>query len=97
MSVPFRFFCGRMFLVSIAPSSFVSPPFVSLSLVSSFLFPGLLAMSVLLSASATELALLAGPVLGGFASAFYTRQETKSWYKTIQRPWFTPPNWVRIV
>ncbi|EGD78338.1 hypothetical protein PTSG_09404 [Salpingoeca rosetta] len=44
--------------------------------------------------SLVEAGLTVGPLLGGFASAFHTRGETKTWYKTIQLPWFTPPSWV---
>eukprot|EP01147_Barroeca_monosierra_P007313 gene7313-9722_t len=41
-----------------------------------------------------EAVLLTAPVIGGFASAIHTRNDTKTWYQTIYRPWFTPPNWV---
>lgn len=41
----------------------------------------------------TEAALMVGPVTGGFISAFKTSAAIRSdWYKTLQQPWFKPPD-----
>ncbi len=34
------------------------------------------------------------PNIGGFVGTFSTRPNIKSWYNTLQKPWWTPPNWV---
>ncbi|KAI8799319.1 TspO/MBR family-domain-containing protein [Cladochytrium replicatum] len=42
----------------------------------------------------TMFAFVSLPVLGGFASAFITRDAVKGWYKTLSKPSWTPPNWL---
>ncbi|QDG49186.1 tryptophan-rich sensory protein [Persicimonas caeni] len=32
--------------------------------------------------------------LAGIIGAFATRSSVGSWYKTLDKPWFTPPNWL---
>ncbi|KAJ9064272.1 hypothetical protein DSO57_1032281 [Entomophthora muscae] len=35
------------------------------------------------------------PLLFGFSSAFFTRKEVSSqWYRSLRRPWFSPPRYV---
>ncbi|KAH0561470.1 translocator protein [Cotesia glomerata] len=34
------------------------------------------------------------PNLGGWAGAFVTRQNISPWYKTLNKPAWTPPNWM---
>ncbi|CAH1798934.1 unnamed protein product [Owenia fusiformis] len=34
------------------------------------------------------------PHLGGFAGALITQKQVPGWYKTLNRPPWTPPNWV---
>lgn len=46
----------------------------------------------------TEAALMVGPVTGGFISAFKTSAAIRSdWYKTLQQPWFKPPDQVCVL
>ncbi|GFS75296.1 translocator protein [Nephila pilipes] len=37
---------------------------------------------------------IALPHLGGIAAAFITRKEVKTWYETLKRPAWRPPNWM---
>eukprot|EP01137_Pigoraptor_chileana_P037000 Opistho-2@33469 len=37
---------------------------------------------------------IALPVAGGVAGSIVTRNEIKTWYTGLKKPWFTPPNWV---
>ncbi|GFX40632.1 translocator protein [Trichonephila clavipes] len=37
---------------------------------------------------------IALPHIGGIAAAFITRKEVKTWYETLKRPTWRPPNWV---
>lgn len=34
------------------------------------------------------------PHIGGLYGSFITKDEVKGWYKTLKKPWWTPPNWV---
>ncbi|XP_072046194.1 translocator protein-like [Amphiura filiformis] len=34
------------------------------------------------------------PNLGGFLGSFYTRKNIRTWYESLQKPWWRPPNWV---
>ena len=34
------------------------------------------------------------PLLVGFSSSFFTVTEVNSWYQTIQKPAWNPPNWI---
>ncbi len=34
------------------------------------------------------------PILVGFTGAFATSSGVSTWYQTINKPWFTPPNWL---
>ena len=38
------------------------------------------------------LGLTALPHLGGLCGGFITRHEVKTWYPTLQKPWWRPPN-----
>lgn len=37
---------------------------------------------------------LAIPLLIGFSGSFFTASEIGSWYQTIQKPLWNPPNWI---
>jgi len=32
--------------------------------------------------------------VGGALGSFFTRPSIPTWYATLKKPWFTPPNWV---
>lgn len=34
------------------------------------------------------------PNILGVAGAFFARPRLETWYRTLRKPWFTPPNWV---
>lgn len=34
------------------------------------------------------------PLVVGGTAGFYTVSEIGSWYSTLQKPWFNPPNWI---
>jgi translocator protein len=34
------------------------------------------------------------PVAVGATAGFFTASGVKTWYLTIQKPWFNPPNWI---
>jgi tryptophan-rich sensory protein len=37
---------------------------------------------------------IAIPTFIGFIGSLFTSQGLKDWYPTLQKPWFTPPNWL---
>jgi translocator protein len=37
---------------------------------------------------------LAIPLIIGFLGSFFTSSSVDSWYKTINKPFFNPPNWI---
>lgn len=43
-------------------------------------------VKILLSAATT--------VILGYASGLVTKTSVKTWYPTLKKPWFTPPNWL---
>ncbi|KFM77967.1 Translocator protein, partial [Stegodyphus mimosarum] len=49
-------------------------------------------------ASIEKIAPIAGaiilPHVGGITAAFITRKEVKTWYETLRRPSWRPPNWM---
>lgn len=55
-----------------------------------------MAMELLRVRNVTEAALLVGPLIGGFASAYHTSHEIRgSWFRSMKKPWFQPPDVVR--
>jgi benzodiazapine receptor len=34
------------------------------------------------------------PLLIGFSSSFFTLESINSWYMTLEKPFFNPPNWI---
>lgn len=34
------------------------------------------------------------PLATGFISGFFTRNSVDTWFTTIEKPWFNPPNWL---
>ena len=34
------------------------------------------------------------PLVIGFIGSFFTFENIPNWYATLEKPWFTPPNWV---
>lgn len=34
------------------------------------------------------------PLIVGFIGSFFTITQITGWYLTLQKPWFSPPNWV---
>jgi len=39
------------------------------------------------------LAFLVLPLLAGIFGAYFTTQSIPTWYATLEKPWFAPPNW----
>jgi len=37
---------------------------------------------------------IAVPLLIGFIGSLFTSQSVNTWYKTLNKPWFNPPNWL---
>ena len=37
---------------------------------------------------------IALPLIIGFVGSFFTMASITGWYLTLQKPWFSPPNWV---
>lgn len=37
---------------------------------------------------------IAIPLLAGFAGSLFTMESVTSWYTQLNKPWFTPPDWV---
>jgi len=37
---------------------------------------------------------IGGPLLAGVAGSFFTASSIDTWYRTLEKPWFNPPDWV---
>jgi translocator protein len=37
---------------------------------------------------------IAIPLIAGAIGAIFTSESIPTWYQTIEKPWFTPPNWL---
>lgn len=48
----------------------------------------------IISAPVKILSSIISTVTLGYASGIVTRTSVKTWYPSLKKPWFTPPNWV---